>query len=413
MNAFRGIGIGVAFVAVPVLIAGCSAESDSGTEVKKTSSIVETFDDLPNCTGKRDGEELEVSDEGVTYVCKDGVWEKDGESPESSNSSKRKSSSSGFKTSSSSKKSSSSSKGSSSSARDKQVTFEDGVLWNPSYGKRVRGFNSDADEYTFFDDTTTNDWWHTFTDADNLGTSTVTITYGSDHATITTKLVYSDWIKGENGLNIASPEPYASAAFNFAPKGFADISKEEGMCVVYASQKDFRLEFVSKGSTSNSYDYWDVWVPASSTKRTANLKFSNLPATWWQDNSTKLSKALTQMASLNIESPYRNTVHCFKTNPSACGTKTETNNIKIYMIGEYGKCPKNNDVELAEKVVELEDSVMWKPAYGGKAYTFFGDVDEYNFKSADPSGWWYTYNDTGQTHQCGCGYGLRICGVRL
>ena len=367
----------------------------------EVATIYKTEDDLPNCTAKREGDAAFVEEMGKIQVCTDGEWRGSGAEASDTGSSspvkdKPKSSSSTFTwdedagSSSSAKNDSKSS----SSAKAKQVTFEEGVLWKPSYGKRVRGFSSDADEYTFLDDSTTNDWWRTGTDADNLGKSTASITIGSEYATIKTTLVYGDWMKGENGMNIASPEPYAMAAFNLAPKGYADISKQEGMCVVYSSQHDFRLEFVSKGSSSNTYDYWDVWVPGSSSKRTANLKFSNLPATWWQTNSTTLSKALTQIASMQIESPYRNTVHCFEANPSKCKEQTFTNNIRIYMIGEYGKCPKNNDVELGVKAVEFEDGVMWKPSYGKKARTYFGDVDEYSFYTDDPSGWWYTYTDS-------------------
>ena len=384
---------------------GKSAQVDKDTYVcsDQTWTLIEdtyeTEDDLPKCSSKTKGKTAYISDTEAIVKCSGSLWENmspagENSDDESSSSKNTKDESSESKSSSSSKdESSSSSKVASSSSKAKEVEFEDGVLWKPSYGGRVRTFNSDADEYTFLDDETTNDWWHTFTDKDNLGSSTVSITFGSEYATIKTSLVYNDWMKGENGLNIASPEPYASAAFNFAAQGFDDISKEEGICMVYSAQEDFRLEFVSKASVANSYDYWDVWVPASSTKKTAKLKFSDLPATWWQTNSTTLSKALTQMAAMSIESPYLNAVHCFEANPNDCGKITKINNIKVYMIGEYDACPDNNTVELGQKAVEFEEGVMWEPSYGEKARSFFGDVNEYNFYSGDPSGWWYTYTD--------------------
>ena len=367
--------------------------------------VYDTEDDLPNCTKKRDGEIAKLKDEDSFVICKEGAWaehqeetKKGNEGVSSASGSKEEdptdtSSESGSKGENSSSSEFQWEEGGEISSASKTVKFEEGVLWKPSYGERVRGFNSDADEKTFWDDPTTNDWWHIYSDAGSSGKSTGSIEVGSDYATIKTAMVYANWTKGESGMNVANPSPYVSTSFNFAPKGYVDISGEKGVCIVYTSERDIRIEFVSKGKTSDTYDYWDVWAPASQTKKTARLKFANLPATWWQENASTLSQALKQMAAMAIVSPYRNQTHCYEVDPSNCNTVTEKNTIKLYMIGEYEKCPENDDIELGGKVVEFEKDILWEPGYGEKARTFFGDVDEYNFYTGDPSGWWYTYTD--------------------
>ena len=56
------------------------------------------------------------------------------------------------------------------------------------------------------------------------------------------------------------------------------------------------------------------------------------------------------------------------------------------------------DPKPAQKVVEFEDGILWKPSYELRARTFFNTVDEYTFFSPnsvtkDSSGWWEKYLD--------------------
>ena len=395
-------------------------------------------DDLPICSSTREGEIAYVEKISVFVTCVGTRWisnsekKDDSEKENSSSSSGSVASSESLDGSESMKQTSSSSifcwddecsglissssvkdenidgsvsseESNSSIAKIKQVEFEDGILWKPNYGKRVRTFAGDADEYTFLNDSTGTGWWVTNGDKNSYGKSTVVHTYGESYATFKHDLVYQNW-SNESGTNKPSPNPYAQSSFLFGKKGawFQDISAHEGLCFVYTADKEFRIELQSRGK-SDSYeddDYWNVWVPPSSTKKTANLKFSSLPKAWWRsENATSLAKALTEMRGLAIQSPYMDRVHCYEEDVTNCDDVTYTNNIKLYMVGEYGKCPDYDSYELGKKQVEFEDGVLWKSSYGyGKVRTFFGDVDEYNFKSAfdigDGSGWWYTYSDS-------------------
>lgn len=399
-----------------------------------------TEEDLPNCTSKREGTKAYLIENNALLTCSDGEWvspegstDEPGEGSsdgESGSSADEKSSSSvfcwdddcsGLNASSSSKEessngsdvgsstdssssnefdgknsSSSVAEESSSSVKQKVVEFEDGVLWKPGYGDRVHTFDDGLDEYNFLEDTTRVGTWFTDSDRNHAdGSSTASITYGDNYMTIKHNLVYDNWVK-EDGRIHALPEPYAMAAFFWGARGASDLSGQTGICLVYTADKEFRLDMQSKGSP---YDYWDAPILASSAKRTANIKFKNLPATWWQENSTTITKALSQMYTLSLETPYYNKVHCYESKVSDCERQTYANTIKLYMIGEYGKCPDYNTYEVGGKQVNfVDDNLLWVPSYTsedgtGKVRTYFGDVDEYNFYTGDLSGWFFTYDD--------------------
>ena len=55
-----------------ILLVSCSSDDSSATGSDLESFA--SFDDLPNCTAKREGEKANVEDEGVAYVCTDGRW---------------------------------------------------------------------------------------------------------------------------------------------------------------------------------------------------------------------------------------------------------------------------------------------------------------------------------------------------
>ncbi len=85
-------------------------ESNSGTSangsVSESDLVVATFDDLPVCSGKREGATAYVKDEKTAYICEDGKWISDDETDgdDSSSSVKPGSSSSSVKPGSSSSK---------------------------------------------------------------------------------------------------------------------------------------------------------------------------------------------------------------------------------------------------------------------------------------------------------------------
>ena len=106
-------------------------DSDSAKDAEsgeKVDAVVSTFDDLPACTGDRNGKTAYVEDEDSAYVCKKGLWVVDDSltkavrpdsEKKSSSSAKAKSSSSKASDSGSNAKSSSSKDGKSSSSGEK------------------------------------------------------------------------------------------------------------------------------------------------------------------------------------------------------------------------------------------------------------------------------------------------------
>ncbi len=121
--------------------------SENGGSAAEADIVVTIFDDLPNCTGKREGVTAYVKDEKTAYVCSDGDWVVVGESgdegdddDDDGDDADKKSSSSKAKSADSKGKSSSSegvgSASSSSSSRDLFEMSKDEFL-NPkiSYGE--------------------------------------------------------------------------------------------------------------------------------------------------------------------------------------------------------------------------------------------------------------------------------------
>ena len=77
--------VAIGFMAI---LAACGGDSSSGAddegkgaellEGAETDLIVDVFDDLPVCSGKREGATTYVKDEKTAYVCIDGDWTVDG-----------------------------------------------------------------------------------------------------------------------------------------------------------------------------------------------------------------------------------------------------------------------------------------------------------------------------------------------
>ena len=79
MNYRLFAGITSASVAMLIGLSACS-ESESGVKVQEQGTDVEevsSFDDLPNCTSKREGDSIYVKKDALTYVCKNGDWSDD------------------------------------------------------------------------------------------------------------------------------------------------------------------------------------------------------------------------------------------------------------------------------------------------------------------------------------------------
>lgn len=104
------ISLMLPLICAPLAFWGCGDDSSStkaGSE--NTDIMAATFEDLPVCSGKREGATAYVKDEKKAYICEDRRWVDDVSEEESSSSGKAGSSSSGKAGSSSSGKSKSSS----------------------------------------------------------------------------------------------------------------------------------------------------------------------------------------------------------------------------------------------------------------------------------------------------------------
>jgi uncharacterized protein (TIGR02145 family) len=138
------------------------SDSAEGTEPgEDVDTVVPTFDDLPACTGDRNGKTAYVEDEDSAYVCKKGLWVVDDSlskavrpdsEKKSSSSAKAKSSSSKTGDSSSSAKSSSS-KDSKSSSSDEKNSSSSSVVPTVSVASPCKTETEDNCEYgTLTDD---------------------------------------------------------------------------------------------------------------------------------------------------------------------------------------------------------------------------------------------------------------------
>ena len=56
------------------ILGACSSGSSSSSEAAEEVPSVETEDDLPNCTSKKEGETIRVKENDVIYTCHDGTW---------------------------------------------------------------------------------------------------------------------------------------------------------------------------------------------------------------------------------------------------------------------------------------------------------------------------------------------------
>ncbi|MCQ2100856.1 MAG: fibrobacter succinogenes major paralogous domain-containing protein [Fibrobacter sp.] len=107
----KKISLMLPLLCAPLAFWACGdGESNSGTSangsVSESDLVVATFDDLPVCSGKREGATAYVKDEKTAYICEDGKWISDDETDgdDSSSSVKPGSSSSSVKPGSSSSK---------------------------------------------------------------------------------------------------------------------------------------------------------------------------------------------------------------------------------------------------------------------------------------------------------------------
>ena len=76
-NSFFGVTLALAAILAMLSACGDSGTDSAADDEKNLVPVgLKTYDDLPNCTKKREGEEIFIEDENVTYMCSGEEWVK-------------------------------------------------------------------------------------------------------------------------------------------------------------------------------------------------------------------------------------------------------------------------------------------------------------------------------------------------
>ena len=234
--------------------------------------------------------------------------------------------------------------------KEKVVTFEDGIIWQPSYDSRARTFFNTVDEYSFFDENeVTGDssgWWFKYLDAADFGTSTAVGTFNSSSLDLSITLRYNDWHLASDGLyNYWAPDPYPYAGFGFkwspVDGETVDLSEWKGLCVTYSSSGNFEIALPATGDGGMAYYYL---AKASSSPKTVNISFSSsLTRSPYATTSLQKASALKNVEALHFK--YTNDesgVDCSYEDhtKSQCNLyyTSASTSIRIYKIGKYDTC---------------------------------------------------------------------------
>ena len=205
---------------------------------------VTTKTKLPNCTAKKEGDRIYVKkDEEVFYCSEDGEWVTTNDESEPARSSSSKDD----------------------TPKEKVVEFADGVIWQPSYGKRAYVDDEDLDEYNFLDeDETGPGWWYKFVDDADKGKSTAVGKFSDSYLTLTFNLVYQNWSQemwsnGDDYGYYYAPNPYPYAGFGFDLKRDQETMNlstfSEGICITYTSTTRAKIDIASKATDSHGVTY--------------------------------------------------------------------------------------------------------------------------------------------------------------
>lgn len=335
----------------------CFSIDVAGTPVWGWYPVAESEAALGNCTATENmGKAYLVPSENAVFTCAGDSWmrtdlpptdddntdddEDDGDDTEGSSSSTKtgKSSSSSVSTS-------------------KVVTFVDGIIWQPSYGKRARTFFNLVDEYNFYSPTSvtkdTSGWWEKYVDVVDGGESTAKGVFEADYLDLSITLNYVNWHTvgtGTSAYNAPDPYPYAGFQFPLSPNagGYTDLSSWDGVCITYSSTAKFAFAVRSYKTDAGDGMHWEAAVPAAINPKTLEISFSNLTRSQYATTVVSRAAAIQQVTGFQIA--YRNdeaNKTCSYTSyyPSQCNSMgiSASNSIKIYKIGKAGTCSASSD----------------------------------------------------------------------
>lgn len=308
---------------------------------------VATQSELGECSAALTGKYYYVTDKADVYMCANAAWTGVGLNLISSSSNSTENPSSSANTSSSSDGSSVTP--SSSATAVKVVTFEDGILWTPSYKKRARTFFNTVDEYNFWspnlETKDSSGWWEKYSDAVDGGSSEVLGTFETDYLALSVVLNYTNWYKAtdEMGYTYNAPDPYPYGGFQFplspVEGGYTDLSSWTGVCVTYTATEPFAFALRSALTDLGDGMHWEASVPAASSVTTVEVDFGALTRSPYA--KTVVSRTAAIKKATGFQFAFRNDeadVECKATYASSCGSYGISNSIKLYKIGKSGTC---------------------------------------------------------------------------
>jgi len=331
--------------------------ADFGGKVKwvEVAEIAETSDDFKVCNKSKKGDFAFATEDEQLYVCQDEEWEEvssddtgdgddDGDGDDTGDDDSGKSSSSASKTNSS-------------ASKEKVVEFVDGIIWQPSYGKRAWTNAEGVDEYNFNDEKTDDEapgWWYKYID---LVPSKASGNFTDNFLKLDFTLEYGTWERHTgSGTDIDGysytyywyePKVYPYAGFGFSwdenPVSMIGFSKD-GLCVTYSATTPIRFQITTQALEDSDADY-QYSLPASTAVKTVDVAWTKfeLPS-WYKESAPSVSTAITKALALhfvfsNDESGV--TAACGSESVAYCeeyAASHNTSTLKIYKIGKYGKC---------------------------------------------------------------------------
>jgi uncharacterized protein (TIGR02145 family) len=300
-------------------------------------------DSLPNCTEKREGERVFLSEEHVTLVCSANEWkcydifsaveEEENSKPESSSSENEWEdyepvSSSSTKVSSSSTKVSSSSTKVSSGTKVPDVPGSPD-LWNGAAGdyRVITGFDDGSDK---------SGYWYSYDDQPDGGSSAITwpISPGimdSDEA-FNPIIDHCGGLCGNVSIGAGVEYPFAGVAFNLTgpdQKG-VDISSWGGLCVTYTSDIEIRFILGPEDEANyTAYNNHKYYLETAFSVKTINIPWPEFKQESGWGNSVTLTQLLTRVARIKFE--FGNQV---------AGASGDFN---IIAIGRLGSCTASSE----------------------------------------------------------------------
>jgi len=350
-----------------------SKDSDD-TEGEETETIeAETLDDLPKCTSKKEGTIATVEDDGLDYYCYDSEWigtvatktklpnctaKKEGDRIYVKKSEEvfYCSEDEEWLSTNDENEPARSSSSKDDTPKEKVVEFADGVIWQPSYGKRAYTGETGINEYNFLDEDGEGEngagWWYKFLDGREGGSSTAVGTFTDNSLQLEFNLAYTNWeektwTSGTDFGYYYAPNPYPFAGFGFNLKNdqkTMDITSfSQGICITYASSTAIKVAIASTATDLHgiSYEYNLSYSTSSTTAKLLWSKFTQ--PSYAADQNATVARATALAKAYALQIMYSNdqsgvTDYCGGASLSTCQSYANaygSSSFTVYKIEKY------------------------------------------------------------------------------